>query len=357
MSQPHALEIHAQACIATQRVNSILVGVALIQLTEKDGLKGESRRLRERRLSIGTADFLKALQILDVQHFGPTDSEVLDLIMLATTLEELRLLQASHVSVSLDNPRAAAIINGSVIDRRLQPLAIQVHNHLIRMAGWEVRSLDPILEPKLMKAQESCSKSAYDQSMAMLTKNPSMTPTEIMPEALKNALERVRPLGSPRNWEGDSRWPSRIPIDEAKSLRRRIDPPLQYSVTPVDDFDAMIDQLNASGETAKFKQVAALKVPHGHDRFSRMSINELTVLVPLEQQRQIVSAWAIQAGKNLEAVEDDRESLAKCMRWILRGLNPAAAVRKVLVDAEIGLNAASSKKSPSGYSGAIQELF
>lgn len=78
-------------------------------------------------------------------------------------------------------------------------------------------------------------------------------------------------------------------------------------------------------DQVKFKDLMALKVG-GTDEFSQLGLAELRDRVPAEVQA------AIQAGLGNQCTE---ESIAKALRWYLRGLTPTLAVRKVATDLEI----------------------
>lgn len=78
-------------------------------------------------------------------------------------------------------------------------------------------------------------------------------------------------------------------------------------------------------DQVKFKDLVGLKVG-GTDEFSQLGLAELRDRVPAEVQA------AIQAGLGNQCTE---ESIAKALRWYLRGLPPTLAVRKVATDLEI----------------------
>jgi ribonuclease HI len=85
--------------------------------------------------------------------------------------------------------------------------------------------------------------------------------------------------------------------------------------------------LNKQGEGAKFKEWLLLK--SGRDVFSSLRGEVLEERVPVEVREAI---------RNALTEEEKGELYEKALRWWLRGLKAACAVRKVLVDAEVSAN-------------------
>jgi ribonuclease HI len=86
-----------------------------------------------------------------------------------------------------------------------------------------------------------------------------------------------------------------------------------------------IATLNAQGEGARFKSWLSLK--SGNDRYSKLRGDKLIAQVPDVVREAIASA--------LTEKELASDLLEKSLRWWLRGLSAACAVKKVRVDAEI----------------------
>ena len=103
-----------------------------------------------------------------------------------------------------------------------------------------------------------------------------------------------------------------------------------------DDFavevrDQETDSLNATPmERLRFGDFLALKA--GRDEFSRLKLDALRARVSAEQREAAEAAFP-----------DDAKLLAQALRWMLRGLHTAKAIRKVKTDAEISQQAAGSK--------------
>jgi ribonuclease HI len=85
--------------------------------------------------------------------------------------------------------------------------------------------------------------------------------------------------------------------------------------------------LNKQGEGAKFKEWLFLK--SGRDGFSSLRGEALEARIPLEVRKAIANALT---------EEEKGELYEKALRWWLRGLKAACAVRKVRVDAEVSAN-------------------
>lgn len=93
----------------------------------------------------------------------------------------------------------------------------------------------------------------------------------------------------------------------------------------------MIDTINATPhEDLRFRDFLCLK--SGRDSFSRIRLKELTTLV---------SIYALDSVR--EAFEHESDQ-AKCLRWILRGLDTDKAIRKVKTDNEVTMNAISARR-------------
>jgi ribonuclease HI len=91
--------------------------------------------------------------------------------------------------------------------------------------------------------------------------------------------------------------------------------------------EGKIKILNKQGEGAKFKEWLFLK--SGRDGFSSLRGEALEARIPLEVREAIANALT---------EEEKGELYEKALRWWLRGLKAACAVRKVRVDAEVSAN-------------------
>jgi ribonuclease HI len=91
--------------------------------------------------------------------------------------------------------------------------------------------------------------------------------------------------------------------------------------------EGKIKILNKQGEGAKFKEWLFLK--SGRDGFSSLRGEALEERIPLEVREAIANALT---------EEEKGELYEKALRWWLRGLKAACAVRKVRVDAEVSAN-------------------
>ena len=100
--------------------------------------------------------------------------------------------------------------------------------------------------------------------------------------------------------------------------------------------DGAIGGLAAKGGKARFRDFADLR--SGRDRFSTVSLPQLEAAAGEE---------AVSAVRRLMAGvpdEDRGAELAKALRWVLRGLPAAMAVRKTEVDREISASVKQSAK-------------
>jgi hypothetical protein len=77
----------------------------------------------------------------------------------------------------------------------------------------------------------------------------------------------------------------------------------------------------------KFKDFVDLKT-YGRDTYSSQKLDKLKGQIPVDVQQFIIKEF-----------KDDETSQTKVMRWILRGLQPDKAIRKVKVDNEVADNA------------------
>jgi ribonuclease HI len=96
---------------------------------------------------------------------------------------------------------------------------------------------------------------------------------------------------------------------------------------PVEKLKVPIQRLNERGEGAKFKEWLLLK--SGSDEFSSLRGQILENRVPVRVREAIAAALTS---------EEHSELYEKALRWWLRGLKVACAVRKVRVDAEVSAN-------------------
>lgn len=96
---------------------------------------------------------------------------------------------------------------------------------------------------------------------------------------------------------------------------------------PAPFLDADVARLNKMGAKAKFKHFLHLK--SGRDRFSSMKNDALLGLL------EPADLGALERAMSDRCVDWEEEQKTKCLRWIARGLSPALAVRKVLVDQEV----------------------
>lgn len=94
-----------------------------------------------------------------------------------------------------------------------------------------------------------------------------------------------------------------------------------------------INHLNQQGDGAKFKEWIQLK--SGRDQFSSLRGARLHEAVPDSVLDAISQAL----------IEDEQDLLDKSLRWYLRGLKPALAVKKARVDAEISANITRKKSA------------
>jgi ribonuclease HI len=93
---------------------------------------------------------------------------------------------------------------------------------------------------------------------------------------------------------------------------------------PREGLQGKIASLNEQGEGAKFKLWLELK--SGRDQFSRLRGEALETQVPAEVREAIAAAFS----------QEERTKLyEKALRWWLRGLKAACAVKKVRVDGEV----------------------
>lgn len=97
------------------------------------------------------------------------------------------------------------------------------------------------------------------------------------------------------------------------------------------DISRLVHKFN-SKRGAKFKDFAQLK--SGKDKFSSIYLPELIKMVDTEVFNKI------------DKVFFDVKHKAVALRWLLRGLPLACAIRKVKTDIEIAENAAGGKKKP-----------
>ena len=95
---------------------------------------------------------------------------------------------------------------------------------------------------------------------------------------------------------------------------------------PREGLKTRIKDLNRRGQGARFGDWIKLK--SGRDQFSSLRGDRLYDVVP-EEVKEAISQALI---KEEEALFD------KCLRWYLRGLKPALAIKKARVDAEISAN-------------------
>lgn len=96
---------------------------------------------------------------------------------------------------------------------------------------------------------------------------------------------------------------------------------------PRSGLEGKIKTLNKQGEGAKFKEWLLLK--SGRDVFSSLQGEALEERVPVEVREAI---------RNALTEEEKGELYPKALRWWLRGLKAACAVRKMRVDAEMATN-------------------
>ncbi|MDX2097079.1 MAG: ribonuclease HI family protein [Leptolyngbyaceae cyanobacterium bins.59] len=100
---------------------------------------------------------------------------------------------------------------------------------------------------------------------------------------------------------------------------------------PPETLQERVDKLNEKGPGAGFKEFSSLKVPGSRDEYSSMRYPKLREQTPEDVQRTIA-----------DALENDEQLVTKALRWYLRGLLPAVAVRKVQVDLEVNAKMAKS---------------
>jgi ribonuclease HI len=96
---------------------------------------------------------------------------------------------------------------------------------------------------------------------------------------------------------------------------------------PVEKLKILIQPLNERGEGAKFKEWLLLR--SGKDEFSSLRGQILENRVPAGVREAIAAALT---------PEERYKLYEKALRWWLRGLKVACAVRKVRVDAEVSAN-------------------
>ena len=110
----------------------------------------------------------------------------------------------------------------------------------------------------------------------------------------------------------------------------RIDETFVVPAAPNRDLGAVAALLRL-GDKAKFRDYAALR--SGRDRFTSMRLPAL--------EAEIDIAVVAEARRGMaEVPEEQRDAdVARVLRWVLRGLPLAMAIRKVEVDREISTNA------------------
>jgi len=87
-----------------------------------------------------------------------------------------------------------------------------------------------------------------------------------------------------------------------------------------------IDEINSTPmDLLRFRDFLRLK--SGRDTFSRLKLDTLREMVSITAVREAEGAFA------------DTKQQAVCLRWVLRGLAPDKAVRKVQTDLEVSEHA------------------
>jgi hypothetical protein len=107
-------------------------------------------------------------------------------------------------------------------------------------------------------------------------------------------------------------------------------PPFTPPVDENNTLEIQIKRIIKKGRKAKFSDLTRLR--SGRDRYSTM---------PLEQLAELAGEAA---AKTLRIAFTDDGALASAMRWVLRGLPPQLAIKKVKADQTIAANAKKQRR-------------
>jgi hypothetical protein len=116
-----------------------------------------------------------------------------------------------------------------------------------------------------------------------------------------------------------------IPTVPLSERQRRVSADSANTESPLDRVK------NSPMGSLSFSHFAKLK--SGFDDYSAMKLPALQKAISEAEQRTVTEAFV-----------DDEKSQAACIRWMLRGLDCAKAVRKIRVDLEISAKANSNWK-------------